>query len=213
MIKKKLKLTKASWLILMCFAIILLGANTSQATPLSNVSIGWSNIDWHLSIDGQRGYYTNYTFYADEIGEKIAFCVENVGINDKASYELIVPINSDAANTASQFFYDSGFGYSQAATQIAIWDIVFDGADGLNVGHVRYDSNTGLYDEIQAILASYTSYSLAGPIWQAHAPAEGTCKNSQDYLVSVPDASIMWLLGTALIMLGILGRKKAKESL
>jgi hypothetical protein len=44
-----------------------------------------------------------------------------------------------------------------------------------------------------------------------HAGDEAFAKQSQ--LIYVPDASIMWLLGPAFIMLGLLGRKKEKEYL
>jgi hypothetical protein len=40
-----------------------------------------------------------------------------------------------------------------------------------------------------------------------------TGARAQDQLVCVPDASIMWLLGPAFIMLGLFGRKKSKEYL
>jgi hypothetical protein len=41
--------------------------------------------------------------------------------------------------------------------------------------------------------------------------AGDTAYKIQDQMVCVPDASIMWLLGPAFIMLGLFGRKKAKE--
>jgi len=212
MINKKFNVGKSSWLILLCFGIILLSAHPSRAIPLTGVSIGWSNVDWALSINSSSGYFTNYTFFANEIGGGPAFCVENVGINPNASYELIAPTNTTAANIASQFFYNSTFPYGQAATQIAIWEIVFDSNNGLDAGIVQYNSGGALLSDIEAILKSYTA-TLKGPIWQASAPAAGTNTQSQDYLVSVPDAGIMWLLGPAFIMLGLLGRKKAKETL
>jgi hypothetical protein len=205
--KRNCNIVKVFWLFLLCIGIIFFSSNNSQALPLTNVSIGWSNVDPYLSVYGQQ-VYTDYTFYADQIVGGPAFCVEYIGINQSASYELIaVPTQlSTAANIASQFFYNATFNYKQAATQIAIWEIVFDDSN-LGSGNVTYGSSGSLYDDIKNILSLYTN-SLEGPIGLAHAPASGTTKESQDYLVSVPDASIMFLLGPALLGLGLLGRRR-----
>ena len=57
---------------------------------------------------------------------------------------------------------------------------------------------------------SFSITSLLGNAWRER--TQCTLENGT-WRTSVPDADIMWLLGPAFIMLGLLGRKKAKKYL
>jgi hypothetical protein len=243
MTNKKFNFVKVGFMILLCFGIVLLGTNHSQATPYPaypDAEVSWDRDSYaNLTIDGtQANYYTDYSLDLDPADSELpleAFCVENVGISDDG-YELIPveDVSDDdklkAAIIADNYFNNPDFGstnedgnfekYTKEEVQIAIWEIVFDDDDDLGSGAFKY--NSGGPDDFdradaQAIVnnAGDLDYT-GGPISLAHSPAGtplGDTMASQDYLVprSVPDADIMWLLGPAFIMLGLLGRKKSKE--
>jgi len=233
MTNNKNNLTKGGWLILLCCLIILLSPKPSQAIILTNPDVNWKVPIVYLDIFGNEAYYyTDYEITALEFDYNYieAFCVENIGINADAGYELIdVPSSAsdedlmNAALIADQFF-NGGVGWSKTATQLAIWEVVFDsisigGSFDLNSGNFKYTGSTYDVAEILNGFISDTYKSTGGVVMLAHSPAVvdggeiGEDEISQDYLVgrSVPDASIMWLLGPAFIGLGLLGRKKSQE--
>jgi len=228
---KRFNFVKVGFLILLCFGIVLLDTNYSQATPLTDPEVSWGDSTANLTIDDQTAtYYTDYYLDAEEFEDPMeAFCVENVGISDE-SYELIpveTPSDEDlilAAKIADQYFNDPDFRaqYTKEEVQIAIWEIVFDSDNDLDGSSTAFTYNTSdsdALDHIQEIVDSAAAgeFDFTGePIALAHSPADGTFikpERSQDYLVgvSVPDVDIMWLLGPAFIALGILGRKKSRS--
>jgi len=199
MTNKKIHLAKSGWLILLCIGIISLSANHSQAIPLTGTYITYGG-------PIANGWYTEYSLFANEFGPSgalvDAFCVENVPANSSIAYELIPAPNNNAAQLASQYFNNSSYGFSKAATQIAIWELLFP----------TFNYTGSLLVEVQSILSN--TYSLAGLIGLAHSPpgSVGTVP-SQDYLVgvSVPDASIMLLLGSSLMGLAVFSRKSKRS--
>lgn len=149
------------------------------------------------------------------------FCVENAWAtsSDNQTYELLLPYDSyvNAAYILSQ--YQAGQISAQAG-QIATWEAILDpGNTDVQIGSNFHANFTNSYtDEAESFLATMYTIDLSGfPVNNfriARNPVGSDPPNDyQDYIISVPDASIMFLLGPAFIMLGLLGRKKSKEYL
>jgi len=220
MINKKLNLSKSVWLILLCFGIILVGANTSRATVIP-IDV---NAILYAGPSAGTGYYTQYWLDTDQFGVLDAFCVDHADADSDNSYELVDEIPSElttAAGYASRYFDGSVLASlleidtnvdkmdAKVATQLAIWDI-------LNIAH----TSDPYYSPLRDAVFEISNSSIIDSIWLAESPADGNASygstlggGSQDYLVSVPDAGIMWLLGPAFIAMGILGRKKSRSGL
>jgi len=213
MTNKKFNLAKGGWLILLCFGIILLSANHSQATI---IPIDVNKIIYAGPSAGTP-YLTQYWLDTDEFGVLDAFCVEKVNATLGISYELVdeIPISlTTAAGIASRYFDGSVLALSsiidqeeaKVVTQLAIWANL-----GIATTNLSYYQN--LVDKVIELFDNDSS--ILGSIWLAESPADGqpgsSSGESQDYLVSVPDASIMFLLGPALLGLGLLGRRKSKK--
>jgi hypothetical protein len=231
MSNKKFNLAKVGWLILLCFGIIVLGANHSQAmempVPLAVDSILFGG------PDGGTGFYTKYWLDTEMYGVLDAFCVEDYGLDATKGYELVnvedyiyeIPADLGTAAIIANLYYNGTIGAlpainadeAKTAAQLAIWDVlgIFDYLGSYPV------TEPGPYTaQVQAILEAIEgldSSDIPSTIYLAESPADGhyghSLGKSQDYLVSVPDADIMWLLGTAFIVLGVLGRKKSYEQL
>lgn len=209
MTKRKFNLAKLVWLTLLCFGIIFFSANNSQALP-TPYHINVTNIIANGPSAGTP-YLTQYWLDTEEFGVLDAFCVENVNANSGIDYALVsVPIGlSNAAGLANLYYNQSVLALSsidnqteaKVVTQLAIWQI-------LGIATTTDSIYSSLVADILAL--DYTSYSDS--IYLAQSPPNGSTgpAPSQDYLVSVPDASIMFLLGSAFMVLGLYGRKKSK---
>jgi len=150
------------------------------------------------------------------------FCVESAWAPTSAqTYELLDPSDTGekykyAAYILSQ--YESGNITSAQAAQIAVWEVVFDygnynlstgnfyevsGVDDLHIS----DANT-ILNQLPVDLSFFNddSFRIArNPV------GSGAGQDCQDYIIHVPDASIMFLLGPALLSLGLLGRRRRKS--
>ncbi len=210
MTNKKFNLAKGGWLILLCFGIILLSPNPSQATV---IPIDLNSIIFAVP-DAGTGYYTQYWLDTEQFGVLDAFCVEGARVDDTYSYELVDVIPSGdlttAAGYASRYFDGSVSALSsihnqteaKVATQLAIWD-------KMDLAHTTISVWKDRVEDIQGL-----DLSILDSIWLAESPANGSpggsSGTSQDFLVSVPDASIMLLLGSSLIGLIGFGRESKK---
>lgn len=213
MTKRKFKFAKVVWLILLCVGIAIISTDNSEATTMSIVV---DDIDYDTSVSGV-GYYTRY-WLETNMGRLDAFCVENADALPVQQYELYKPIPSDfntAARIASRYYDGSVLSQidiindelqAKVSTQLAIW---------VNLGIISQNSikDDDYLSRVVAILdsANFNLGSISESIWLARSPIGGAPGAGQDYLVSVPDASIMFLLGSALLGLGLFGRKRKSD--
>jgi hypothetical protein len=110
--------------------------------------------------------------------------------------------------------YGSGSAHTTSANELqnAIWILEQeDVTDSSNIFLDQVITKFGSLDKARADNTTNSSVKVLNLYALGQAGNESAVKQSQ--LVCVPDASIMWLLGPAFIMLGFLGRKKAKEYL
>ena len=219
MTKRKFNLSNGVWLILLCFGITFFSASNSQATL-----IDVTNIRYETIVPGVP-YYTQY-WLETNIGELNAFCVENADAFPIQSYEIF-NFNANlgtytdanliiAAGIASRYFDKSVIGLdtidneieAKVSTQLAIWDI-------LGIVGISQIADSDYRAAAEAVLNNFSSCFISDSIYLAESPTNngpgGSSGVGQDYLVSVPDASIMFLLGPALLGLGILGRRRRKS--
>ena len=235
----KMNIVKGSWLIVLCLGIIILGANHAKATVMTKEAIIPLAVD-DILYDGpnwETGVYTQYWLDTEMLGVLDAFCVEEWGLDATIGYELVNveeyaselgvsrPGLGKAAIIASLYFdgtiqklpeiKDSD--EAKTSTQFAIWDTL-----GVLDYLTRFPDDGHYTTQVKAIIdhvdnIGYDNSHIPISIYLAESPVDGhpggSYAPSQDYLVSVPDANIMLLLGTAFIMLSFLVRKKSCEQL
>jgi hypothetical protein len=222
---KNRNLLKYGWIAVLCVGIFSFSTIRANAIPLYGTTISYSG-SAKLKVDNKDVYWaTDYTlnYKLEESGPEFhekAFCVENVeAVLSGAEYELIpaTSVNHTAKILASNYFYNHSWNYTQAVIQLAIWEATFETGSLLNAGDGYFQIlNSTLASQVNDILKNISSYGIVGPLALAHSPAGtpvGSIAKSQDYLVgvSVPDASIMFLLGPAIFGIGIMGRKTKKN--
>ena len=117
-------------------------------------------------------------------------------------------------------FYDytnpgrSGSGYSADYFQKAIW--MLEEEIGWNASNPFIGAALSEFgDKTEAMKNNWVSGKLTYPVMVMNLYEEGhvgeAAFRKQDQLICVPDASIMFLLGPALLSLGLLGRRRRKS--
>ena len=137
-------------------------------------------------------------------------------------YELLAPSSEGQNYVYAAYILDQYLAgnISAQAGQLATWEAVLDpGSTNVNSsgGGDFYTnfSNTFTADANSFLTAMYDSgiggFTGAGYKIARNPVGSAPGTNYQDCIISVPDASIMFLLGPALLGLGLLGRRKSKK--
>jgi len=236
---KKKHFAKTSYLIVISVTMFLF----AMAGPISAASLPYSINDLEDEVDldeaygtasGPRAFITRdgepgrplSTYYFYPYGDDFrvdAFCINPVSLDkDNPGYTLtLVPEETrmeQAAKIASNYFFNDAFDYSRKATQLAIWEImyetdlddlnIFSGFYQLNEDEYSEDDYTALGNDVNDILL--TSYGWAGGV--AWARSFGTdnpdIDANQDLLVPVPEPALVLFIALGLIGLVGIGRRK-----
>lgn len=193
--------------------------------------IGNWYLDYDVSLDGGAAVEAFCVEDADGPSETEVYTLLTIdsGLTD---FGLDAPTYLAAAWVADYYYANyEGTTTSEeaykAGAQIAVWEIIYD-----------YDGSSSSWDltsgSFSASSANNNYTDEAGTIWGSKPSAfpgsnsnwalavnptivtGGTVTSGpwQNYLVrySVPDASIMFLIGPALLGLGVLGRRKSKSA-
>jgi len=201
--------------------------------PVSAATLSVTGIDWNLgqmvdlSTSGQsKVTFAGIIFAAYENSPVSVFCVDlftNVGIEtfsvNSASVDLV--LNGRRAAWLMQTYLPQIANAGQAAAvQVAIWDVVHDGGDGLRNGALQGGATSAQVVQLaeQYIAASSGQESSAGSVFthvdgpkarqQLMAPDNFT---AAAFGFVVPEPATYLAMGSGLLILGLARRKRNSD--
>lgn len=149
--------------------------------------------------------------------EILAFCLEVDVLLTKGEYELLGAADYFTAEKLgtvealfSQHLGKTGSAVHDAAFQLALWEIIYDGDGDLSSGLFSAAANWGdALTKAQALLDELVAGSFES-LWVFQAPGMGVERSSQDLITwKVPEPGSLALIGAGLIGFGALRRRKA----
>jgi len=201
--------------------------------PVSAATLSVTGIDWNLgqmvdlSTDGQsKMTFAGIIFAEYENSPVSLFCVDlftNVGIEtfsvNSAGVNLVT--NGRRAAWLMQTYLPQIANTDQAAAvQVAIWDVVHDGGDGLTNGALRGGATSAPVIQLaeQYIAASAGQKNTAGSVFthidgpkarqQLMAPGNFT---ATAFGFVVPEPATCFAMGSGLLILGLARRKRNSD--
>lgn len=192
----------------------------AMALPMGEFTVNKVNyapsVYAYVSFDSGTNYHNYYTDYEmdTEYGILDAFCVQSTDApSGESQYELLaVEERLSAAAWVANQYWSGTLSSTKEVAQIAIWELALDTTEDLEGGNFRYRSGSD-EDAIAEIVNDATTYSGLDVLW-ARNPVGGNEDGTQDYLVqnSVPEPSMMLLMGTGLIGLAGVCRRQLFNS-
>jgi len=193
------------------------GVDPSSSGLVHLPNLGDKNVyygEYDLAIDWDMGAY-NYEAIS-------GFCVENAYATslNGIEYKLLTPSDLGPNYVYGAYILDQYLkgNISAQAGQLATWEAVMDpGSTDVTLTSTNfYTKFTNDYTaEANKFLNAMYNEGIGGFTGAAYKIARNPVVSDpgtdyQDYVISVPDASLMFLLGSALLGLGLFGRRRSE---
>lgn len=144
-----------------------------------------------------------------EMGSFAAFCIElDVGLPSvfPTTYDFGAYSQDGVARILGQYL---GGSYSAAATQVAIWEAIYDTVPGnLAAGNFTVNAPGALITEANTLLAAAGAMTVGS--YDPNGLRAFTSKQYQDLVVAVPEPSTYALLLAGLAGVGFVARRRSQ---
>jgi hypothetical protein len=195
----------------------------SQASTITVYGTGFGRTNVSMLLNGSstpvseyaieiliRKEGVNWIAYCVDLFTSIGFGTYNTTMGSPGGY----PNGLRAAWIYENYAHLVTTNQQAAALQVALWDVVHDGGDGLSVGNIRLSaSESALLASANAIVAasagktSWNATILYNQVISTGAPAQTLITSGQ---MSTPEPTTLGMTGAALLALGMLRRKPRK---
>ena len=215
---------KLKWLFLIAaFLALPMAANAGIIGNVSLTEYSYypaGNVSYPSGAAGS--YYLDYQVSINGGGQVEAFCVEDSNSPPNTQTYTLLTVDSGLAdfgliaqNYMAAAWIAENYLASKPGAQIAIWEVVFDGVGNLDLGDGGFQSTSYVTDAnaILAAVALQNGFSASSQWYLAVNPTVaqgGTISTSpyQNYLVPTPIPGAVWLLGSGLLGLVAVRRRR-----